>query len=75
MSKAPEEDSFIILFKNKLLRSRFITLVIVGMVSNLAFDMVVRMSDKIGKNFFMTFALSSVIETPSMIVVTLILDR
>ncbi|CAH0406204.1 unnamed protein product [Chilo suppressalis] len=63
------------LFKNPLLRNNLLILIVVGMIANLGFDATLRLSEDIGTNFFLTFALSSAAEIPALVLVTFTLDR
>ncbi|XP_063836029.1 organic cation transporter protein-like isoform X2 [Ostrinia nubilalis] len=45
------------------------------MVGNLGIDAILRMSESIGTNFFLTFTLSSASEIPALVLVTLVLDK
>ncbi|CAG9782690.1 unnamed protein product [Diatraea saccharalis] len=68
-------ESFKDLSKSRLLRNNLLILILVGMISNLGLDAVLRMSENIGTNFFLTFSLSSAAEIPALVLVVLTLDR
>ncbi|KAL0895326.1 hypothetical protein ABMA27_011469 [Loxostege sticticalis] len=73
--KSTVDESLRAVFANAPLRNSLLVLIVVSMVSCLGIDAILRMSESIGTNFFVTFTLSSASEVPALILVTLVLDR
>ncbi|KPI93619.1 Solute carrier family 22 member 3 [Papilio xuthus] len=68
-------ESLIDLFKIGPLRNMIIYMVVIYMACAMMFDGLVRMSEGLGLDFFVTFTLASVTEIPSVTIVAIVLDR
>ncbi|XP_050352759.1 solute carrier family 22 member 3-like [Nymphalis io] len=73
-SKEKEESVFMI-FKTPSLRVMVTFLIISFMGVALMFDSVIRLSENLGLDFFLTFTVTSLTEIPSIIILVLLLDR
>ncbi|XP_026764743.2 organic cation transporter protein-like [Galleria mellonella] len=73
--KSNSDESMKALLKSPPLRNSMIAIILVTMLTCIAFDGILRLSENIGDNFFVTFALSSMAEIPALGVVVLTLDR
>ncbi|VVD00914.1 unnamed protein product [Leptidea sinapis] len=62
-------------FKSAPLRKMMVQLVLVYMACAIIFDGLVRMSEGLGLDFFITFTLTSATEIPSVTLLTVVLDR
>ncbi|CAH2990354.1 unnamed protein product [Chilo suppressalis] len=70
-----ENESITALFRSGPLRRMMLCMVVVYMGCALIFDGLVRMSEGLGLDFFITFTLASATEIPSVTLLALILDR
>ncbi|XP_037963798.2 solute carrier family 22 member 3 isoform X1 [Plutella xylostella] len=68
-------DSIKILFKIPSLRTMLLLLMSTFMAIAVIFDILIRLSETLGGDFFITFALASATEIPATLVVILLLDR
>ncbi|XP_031769721.2 organic cation transporter protein-like isoform X1 [Galleria mellonella] len=68
-------ESLASVFKSSPLRNAMIFMVIVYMACAVIFDGLVRMSEGLGLDFFITFTLTSATEIPSVTLLALVLDR
>ncbi|XP_028166481.1 organic cation transporter protein-like isoform X3 [Ostrinia furnacalis] len=73
--KSTVDESLRAVVASKPLRNSLLVLIAVTMVGNLGIDAILRMSESIGTNFFLTFTLSSASEIPALVLVTLVLDK
>ncbi|KAM3960157.1 carcinine transporter [Aphomia sociella] len=73
--KSTTDESMKALMQNAALRNSFIVLILVNTIIIIGFDAILRLSESIGENFFVTFALSSAVEIPALGIVILTLDR
>ncbi|XP_049887790.1 organic cation transporter protein-like isoform X2 [Pectinophora gossypiella] len=69
------DESITALFKSGPLRTMMSFMVIVYMACAIIFDGLVRMSENLGLDFFITFTLTSATEIPSVTLLALVLDR
>ncbi|XP_073948521.1 solute carrier family 22 member 3-like isoform X1 [Choristoneura fumiferana] len=69
------DESLIIIFKNKNLRKTVFFLVISFMACALVFDGLIRLSEHLGLDFFLTFTFASATEIPSIALLVLLIDR
>ncbi|OWR50027.1 hypothetical protein KGM_202411 [Danaus plexippus plexippus] len=69
------KESIMDVFKSSALRGLLARMVIVYMTCALVFDGLVRMSEGLGLDFFVTFTLTSATEIPSVMLLALVLDR
>lgn len=63
------------LFKSAELRIMMCFMIVVYMACAVIFDGLVRMSENLGLDFFITFTLTSATEIPSVTLLALVLDR
>lgn len=68
-------ENFGTLMKSGPLRITMIIMVLVYMACAVVFDGLVRMSESLGLDFFVTFTLTSFTEIPSITILALTLDR
>ncbi|XP_053601029.1 solute carrier family 22 member 3-like isoform X2 [Plodia interpunctella] len=68
-------ESLLAVFRSPPLRNAMIFMVIVYMSCAIIFDGLVRMSEGLGLDFFITFTLTSATEIPSVTLLALVLDR
>ncbi|GBP13051.1 Organic cation transporter protein [Eumeta japonica] len=69
------DESVLILFKNVPLRKVLLLMICAMMTCALLFDGLVRLSETLGGDFFVTFTLTSATEIPSTAILILVLDR
>ncbi|XP_072935466.1 solute carrier family 22 member 3-like [Epargyreus clarus] len=74
-SSQEKEESVLVLFKTPSLRLIIIFLMISFMAVALSFDGLVRLSENLGLDFFITFTVTSATEVPSIAILVLLLDR
>ncbi|XP_072936137.1 carcinine transporter-like [Epargyreus clarus] len=63
------------LFKSALLRKMLVFQVVLYMMVSLVYDALVRMSENLGVDVFLTFTLASATEIPAIAIVVVVLDR
>ncbi|CAH2069056.1 unnamed protein product, partial [Iphiclides podalirius] len=68
-------ESIVDVFKSVPLRNTMIFMVVIFMACAVIFDGLVRMSEGLGLDFFVTFTLTSATEIPSVTLVAIVLDR
>ncbi|XP_014354765.2 beta-alanine transporter isoform X1 [Papilio machaon] len=68
-------ESLFDLFRSGPLRNMIIFMVVIYMACAMMFDGLVRMSEGLGLDFFITFTLTSATEIPSVTFVAIVLDR
>ncbi|XP_046971681.1 organic cation transporter protein-like isoform X2 [Vanessa cardui] len=68
-------ESVLMIFKTPSLRVMVTLLIIAFMGVALMFDNVIRLSENLGLDFFVTFTVTSATEIPSIIILVLLLDR
>ncbi|CAB3221125.1 unnamed protein product [Arctia plantaginis] len=68
-------ESLYSLFQSMLLRTTMIYMVVVYSSNAVIYDTLVRIIEVLGLDFFVTFTLNEAIEIPSVLVLTLLLDR
>lgn len=73
--KTETDESMSALMRSGTIRNNLFILIFVVSISGIIIDAIIRLSENIGPNLFVTYALSSVIEIPSLSLVALILDR
>ncbi|XP_049887793.1 solute carrier family 22 member 3-like [Pectinophora gossypiella] len=74
-SKPEKEESALMLFKTPSLRIILIFLIIAFMAVAVVFDGLIRLSETLGLDFFLTFTVTSATEIPSIAILVLLLDR
>ncbi|XP_060810349.1 organic cation transporter protein [Amyelois transitella] len=74
-NKRMTDESLLALLRSPKLRKCVIVLIVVTIVGGVGIDAVVRMSESIGSDFFVTFAISSFAEVPALALITVTLDR
>ncbi|CAG9576210.1 unnamed protein product [Danaus chrysippus] len=70
-----EEESVLTIFKTPSLRITVIFLIITFMGVAVVFDGIIRLSENLGLDFFLTFTVTSATEIPSILILVLLLDR
>lgn len=68
-------ESLFSLFHRVLLRTTMIYMVVVYSSNAVIYDTLVRLIEVLGLDFFVTFAINEGIEIPSVLALTLLLDR
>ncbi|CAB3221124.1 unnamed protein product [Arctia plantaginis] len=68
-------ESFINIFRNKLLRRTMIYMIIVYGSDDVIYDALVRLTQVFGFDFFITFTINMGIEIPAVLLLTALLDR
>ncbi|XP_072935447.1 solute carrier family 22 member 3-like [Epargyreus clarus] len=68
-------ESIMSLFKSGPIRTMLIYMVVLYMACAIIFDALVRMSEGLGIDFFITFTLTSFTEIPSIVLLAFVLDR
>ncbi|VVC96060.1 unnamed protein product [Leptidea sinapis] len=74
-TRIEKEDGISLIFKTPSLRIMVVFLIIAFMAVAVMFDGIIRMSENLGMDFFVTFAVTSATEIPSIIVLLFLLDR
>lgn len=69
------DESMLALCKSPQLRLMMTFLILVYMACAIVFDGLVRMSESLGLDFFITFTLTSATEIPSVTLLAIVLDR
>lgn len=70
-----KQESVLALFRRPPLLTMLILLIVMYMACALVFDGIVRLSEGLGLNFFLTFTLASATEIPSVILLAATLDK
>lgn len=70
-----KEESVLVLFSTPSLRSMMACLIVAFMVVALLFDGLIRLSENLGLDFFVTFTISAATEVPSVALLVVLLDR
>ncbi|CAH0722971.1 unnamed protein product, partial [Brenthis ino] len=70
-----KEQGVLALFREPSLRVMIIFLIITFMGVAVVFDGIIRLSENLGLDFFLTFTVTSATEIPSIIILVLLLDR
>ncbi|XP_050684671.1 solute carrier family 22 member 3-like isoform X2 [Leptidea sinapis] len=74
-TRIEKEEGISLIFKTPSLRIMVVFLIIAFMAVAVMFDGIIRMSENLGMDFFVTFAVTSATEIPSIIVLLFLLDR
>ncbi|XP_045508777.1 carcinine transporter-like [Colias croceus] len=70
-----EDHGITLIFRTPSLRRMVLFLVFTFMSVAVMFDSIIRMSENLGLDFFVTFSITSATELPSIVVLLLLLDR
>ncbi|XP_013193570.2 organic cation transporter protein [Amyelois transitella] len=73
--KLESDESLKAVLRSPKLRNCLLVLVLVGIIVSVGIDSIIRLSENIGSNLFVTFAASSFAELPALALVAVTLDR